>query len=92
MAGRDLLVLTVYLPPGDYFQRASRGAPQDLGTVVKRVRGLWCVVGDWNMRPAALAESGFPAFTDGVIVAGDEVTCRQGPSSTMSSRTRPSPA
>ena len=78
LAGRDLLVVTVYLPPGDYHQQARQDTLQDIGLLVRHVRGLWLVVGDWNMSPEDLTSTGFVAFVGAAVVCSPGNTCRQG--------------
>ena len=84
VAGRDVLLLAVYIPPGDLHAQARQDTYQDLALLIKHVRWNWVMVGDWNRSPEEMAASGFPAFLQGsIITAGEEHTCRQGNGSTI---------
>ena len=84
VAGRDVLLLAVYIPPGDLHAQARRDTYQDLALLIKHVRGSWGMAGDWIRSPEEMAASGFPAFVQGsIITAGEEHTCRQGCGSTI---------
>ena len=75
---RDILVGVVYLPPGEENQDRRADAINELGNLVRSVKGSWLIVGDWNLSPENLAASGFPNFVKGTIVHTGETTCRQG--------------
>ena len=46
MAGREILFVAVYLPPGEHYVQARRDTLQDLGCLVRQLRCLWKLVGD----------------------------------------------
>ena len=79
LVGRDLLLLTVYLPPGERYMQIRQDTMQDLALLVQHCRGCWAIIGDWNTSPEDLSASGFVTFLQGTIVtAGAGATCRQG--------------
>jgi hypothetical protein len=78
IAGRDILILAVYLPPGDEHTQARQDTLQDLASLLRHIRGCWVVVGDFNQHPEELAATGFLTFVQGTAVATHEPTCRQG--------------
>ena len=44
--GRDLLILTIYLPPGDAYSQTRNDTLQGVAMAIKHTRGLWMIVGD----------------------------------------------
>ena len=59
---RNVLMITVYMPPGSEYVRERRETLQEIGLIVSQNRGPYLIVGDWNAKPQELIESGFPAF------------------------------
>ena len=84
IAGRDILLVVLYLPPGEQYAQVRRDTMQDLALLIKSSRGCWAIVGDWNQSPEALAATGFATFLQGTILtAGSRATCRQGKGSVI---------
>jgi hypothetical protein len=83
LAGRDFLVLAVYLPPGEEHTQARQDTMQDLAGILRHMRGCWIMIGDFNQHPEELAATGFLTFVQGTAVATKEATCRQGEGSVI---------
>ena len=78
VAQREILICSVYLPPGDLHCQARHATMQDLGTLGRQLRCCWILVGDWNQGPEEMANGGFPSFVHGAIVSTKRPTCLKG--------------
>jgi len=75
---RNLLVIVVYLPPGEDHGTDRQETLEELGETIKAHKGAYLVVGDWNQEVQGLVESGFPNFVKGTVINPKEKTCTQG--------------
>ena len=64
--------------PGEENQDRRADAINELGNLVRSVKGSWMIVGDWKLTPGSLATSGCPSFVKGTIVHTGMNTCRLG--------------
>ena len=68
-------LLSIYLYDGEGLSRRNLGILQEVAFVVSRLRGPWCLAGDFNCEPGELERSGWLQLISGSIVAPTTPTC-----------------
>ena len=71
-------LVTVYLEPGIKASGLNLWMLEALAAFCLGFDGPWIAMGDWNMDPAELAQSGWADMVGGKVVAPDTVTCAGG--------------
>lgn len=76
-----VLLGTVYLLDGIGLAELNINLLQEIAGYVNAIGLPYILSGDWNVAPAVLIASGWPAAIQGTVVAPDQPTYRSGPAS-----------
>ena len=68
-------LLSIYLYDGEGLSPRNLDILQEVAFVVARLRGPWCLAGDFNCEPGELERSGWLQLVSGCIVAPVTPTC-----------------
>ena len=75
MCRGGLHVVSVYLWTAEGLSKRNLDLLHELAFILRSISGPWVIAADWNMDPALLSMSGWPALVNGTIVAPTEATC-----------------